>query len=65
VGGVGSKFGRRIVAIAAMFIGGLLGAVLVLHVANYYPLLVALVAIVIVVIAITPLRNSDAEWAKA
>ena len=65
VGGVGSKFGRRIVAISSMFIGGLIGAVLVLHVAIYYPLLVALAAIVIVVVAITPFRNSNAEWTKA
>jgi len=65
VGGVGSKFGRRIVAISSMFIGGLIGAVLVLHVAIYYSLLVALAAIVIVDVVITPSRNSNAEWTKA
>jgi hypothetical protein len=48
-----------------MFIGGLIGAVLVLHVAIYYSLLVALAAIVIVDVVITPSRNSNAEWTKA
>ncbi len=65
VGGVGSKLGRRIVAISSMFIGGLLGAILVLHVAIYYPLLVALASIVIVAMAIAPFRNSNAEWTKS
>jgi uncharacterized membrane protein YoaK (UPF0700 family) len=65
VGGAGSKSGRRLVAVAAMFLGGLVGAVLVLHVAIYYPLLVALAAVATVVIAITPQRNSKAEWTSA
>ena len=64
VGGEGSKFGRRIVAITSMFIGGLVGAVLVLHVAIYYSLLLALLAVVIVLVAIAPYRNSDAEWTR-
>lgn len=64
-GGEGPKVGRRSVAILSMFIGGLIGAVLVLHVAIYYPLLVALAATVIIVVAITPFRNSEAEWTKA
>jgi uncharacterized membrane protein YoaK (UPF0700 family) len=64
-GGQGPKFGRRGVAISSMFIGGLIGAVLVLHVAIYYPLLVALCATVIIVLAITPLRNSEADWTRA
>jgi hypothetical protein len=63
--GEGPKVGRRGVAISSMFIGGLIGAVLVLHVAIYYPLLIALCATVIIVVAITPLRNSEADWTRA
>ena len=44
-GGKGSKSGRRLVAVAAMFLGALLGAFLVLHVRIVVPLAIALVVI--------------------
>ena len=42
-GGTGSKSGRRLVAVAAMFLGALLGALLVLHVRIVVPLAIGLV----------------------
>ena len=50
-GGKGSKSGRRLLSVAAMFIGALVGAALVLHVHVALPLTIAL-AIVIIVAAI-------------
>ena len=51
-GGNGSKSGRRLISVAAMFIGALAGAALVLHVHVALPLVFAL-AIVVVVAAVS------------
>lgn len=45
-GGPGSKAGRRLLAVATMLAGALIGATLVLHTQNFYPLVIALVAII-------------------
>jgi uncharacterized membrane protein YoaK (UPF0700 family) len=42
-GGAGSAAGRRLVAVTAMFVGALLGAVLVLHVHIVAPLALAVI----------------------
>ncbi len=42
-GGTGSRAGRRLVAVAAMLAGPLIGAVLVRHAQIYLPLVIALV----------------------
>ena len=41
-GGKGSKSGRRLISIAAMFLGALAGAALILHVHVAVPLIIAL-----------------------
>lgn len=51
-GGKGSKSGRRLISVAAMFIGALAGAALVLHVHVALPLILAL-AIVVGVAAVS------------
>lgn len=51
-GGKGSKSGRRLISVAAMFVGALVGATLVLHVRVALPLVFAL-AIVVVVAAVS------------
>ena len=61
-GGKGSKSGRRLVAIAAMFVGALLGAVLVLHVRIVVPLAIALVVIVLVALASYEAGKADPPW---
>jgi uncharacterized membrane protein YoaK (UPF0700 family) len=63
-GGKGSKSGRRLVAVAAMFLGALLGALLVLHVRIVVPLVIALVVIAGVGLATYELGKSDPPWTR-
>ena len=61
-GGKGSKSGRRLISVAAMFLGALAGAALVLHVHVALPLVIACV-IVIVVAAVSHLSGrSNPPW---
>jgi uncharacterized membrane protein YoaK (UPF0700 family) len=64
-GGKGSKSGRRLVAIAAMFCGALLGAVLVLHVRIVVPLALALVVIALVALTSYRAGRTDPAWTRA
>ncbi len=60
-GATGSKVGRRLISVAAMLVGALVGAVLVLHAHIVYPLVIALV--ILAAVAVTALalaRNSRA-----
>lgn len=61
-GGKGAKSGRRLVAVAAMFIGALLGAVLVLHVRIVVPLAIALVVIALAALASYEAGKTDPPW---
>jgi uncharacterized membrane protein YoaK (UPF0700 family) len=63
-GGKGSKAGRRLVAIAAMMVGALVGASLVIHGHSFYPLLIALILIVAVVGVTRARAFHDGEWAR-
>jgi uncharacterized membrane protein YoaK (UPF0700 family) len=64
-GGKGSKSGRRLISIAAMFLGAVVGAALILHVHVAIPLVLAL-AIVVVVAAVGHLAGrSNPEWTRA
>ena len=63
-GGKGSKSGRRLVAIAAMFVGALLGALLVLHVRIVVPLVVALVVMACVALASYQTGKDDPPWTR-
>jgi len=64
-GGAGSKSGRRVLAIGAMFVGALLGALLVLHVRIVVPLAIALVMIMFVAWASYGAGKSDPPWTVA
>jgi uncharacterized membrane protein YoaK (UPF0700 family) len=64
-GGAGSRAGRRLTAVAAMLVGALVGATLVLHTSIYYPLLIALVAILAGAVATHQLGRPDSAWIKA
>ena len=63
-GGHGSKSGRRLIAIAAMFIGALIGAVLVLHVRIVLPLAIALVITMLVALSSYVAGRSDPAWTR-
>ena len=50
-GATGARVARRLISIAAMFVGALVGAVLVLHVHIVYPLVIALIILAAVTVA--------------
>ena len=57
-GATGARIARRLISVAAMFVGALVGAVLVLRVHIVYPLVIALVILAAVaVIAVALARN--------
>jgi uncharacterized membrane protein YoaK (UPF0700 family) len=63
-GGKGSKSGRRLISVAAMFLGALAGAALVLHVHVAVPLIFAC-AIVIVIVAVSLVSGrSNPPWTR-
>jgi uncharacterized membrane protein YoaK (UPF0700 family) len=64
-GGPGSKAGRRLLAIAAMLLGALAGALLVLHVTIAAALALASALVLTVAIAVHLLSGVDAPWIKA
>ena len=61
-GGSGSKAGRRLTAVAAMLVGALIGAVLVRHAQNYFPLLIAFVIVTLAALAAHTLGRTDPAW---
>jgi uncharacterized membrane protein YoaK (UPF0700 family) len=64
-GGSGSKAGRRLLAIAAMLAGAVLGAALIRHTQAYYPLLIALPVIILGAAATYTLGKADPAWVRA
>ena len=64
VGGSGSKAGRRLVSALAMFIGALVGALLVLKVGRIWTVLVALALLCAVTVAGAVLWRSDRPWTR-
>ncbi len=64
-GGKGSKSGRRSIAIAAMFLGALVGTLLVLHVGIVLPLTIALVLTMLVGLVSYVSGRSDPDWTRA
>jgi uncharacterized membrane protein YoaK (UPF0700 family) len=61
-GGSGSKAGRRLTSVAAMFTGALVGALLIFRVSIVYPLVIAFVTIVIIAVTARVLSKSDPAW---
>jgi uncharacterized membrane protein YoaK (UPF0700 family) len=62
--GRGWRDGRRFLSVVALFIGALLGAVFVLHVAMVLPLIVALVALTVVAVTTRVLARAAPPWAR-
>jgi uncharacterized membrane protein YoaK (UPF0700 family) len=65
IGGPGSKAGRRTVSILAMFVGALVGAVLVVHASSALVLVAALVLLVGVAVAVGALSRNQPAWSTA
>jgi uncharacterized membrane protein YoaK (UPF0700 family) len=63
-GGKGSHSVRRLIAVAAMFIGALVGAALVLHVRIVVPLAIAFVVIALVALASYEAGKADPPWTR-
>ncbi|MFZ0250454.1 MAG: YoaK family protein [Acidimicrobiales bacterium] len=63
-GGKGSKSGRRLISVAAMFLGALVGAVLILHVHVALPLVVALALAIAVAAASHWTGRSNPAWTR-
>jgi uncharacterized membrane protein YoaK (UPF0700 family) len=61
-GGAGSAAGRRLVAVAAMFLGALAGATLVLHVDTVAPLAIALIVTATVGLVSWRAGATDPSW---
>ncbi len=64
VGGRGSSTGRRVISVASMLVGALVGAVFVLHVAIVLPLVTALVVLSAVAVAAHVLGREDPAWVR-
>jgi len=63
-GGSGSKAGRRLIAVAAMFLGALAGAICVLHVRIEAPLAIAVTVLIGVAAATVALGRRDPTWSN-
>jgi uncharacterized membrane protein YoaK (UPF0700 family) len=65
VGGSGSRAGRRLISVAAMFVGALVGSLLIFHVPIVSPLVIALIVIAIVAVTTRVLSRADPIWVRA
>ena len=65
VGGRGSLAGRRLLAVAAMLVGAIVGGLLALHVSVPAALAVATALVVAVALAAHALSQPDAAWRRA
>jgi uncharacterized membrane protein YoaK (UPF0700 family) len=63
-GGTGSKAGRRLLAVATMLAGAVVGAALILHAQAWYPLLIALVVVIVGATATYTLGKPDPAWVR-
>ena len=61
-GGSGSRAGRRLIAVAAMFVGALVGSLLIFHVSIVFPLVIALIVTASIAVATHLLSTSDPAW---
>jgi uncharacterized membrane protein YoaK (UPF0700 family) len=61
-GGKGSKSGRRLISVVAMFLGALAGAALILHVQVAVPLILALAIVAVVAVVSHWSGRSNPAW---
>jgi len=65
VGGNGSRAGRRLISVVAMFVGALVGSLLIFHVAIVLPLVIALIVIAMIAGTTLLLSRTDPDWVRA
>ena len=65
VGGSGSRAGRRLIAVAAMLVGALLGSLLIFHVSIVSPLVIALIVMASIAGTARVLSRTDPAWVRA
>jgi uncharacterized membrane protein YoaK (UPF0700 family) len=63
-GGKGSKAGRRVIAVAAMLVGAIVGGALVINAPIFYPLLIALIVTGAVAVATAMLGRGRPAWVQ-
>ena len=63
-GGSGSKSGRRLIAVAAMFVGALIGSLLIFHVSIVSPLVIALIVMASIAGMTRVLSRTDPAWVR-
>jgi uncharacterized membrane protein YoaK (UPF0700 family) len=61
-GGAGSKAGRRLLSVLAMFVGGLAGALLILRVSRALAIAVALVILCLVAAIAASVSRTNRDW---
>ena len=62
VGGNGSKAGRRLIAVLAMFAGALVGSLLIFHAAIIAPLAIAFIILAVIAATTRLLSRTDPGW---
>jgi uncharacterized membrane protein YoaK (UPF0700 family) len=65
VGGSGSRAGRRLISVVAMFVGALVGSLLIFHVSIVSPLVIALIVIAIIAVTTGVLSRTNPIWVRA
>src|SRR5438477_9005798 len=65
VGGSGSRAGRRLIAVAAMLVGALLGSLLIFHLSIVSPLVIALIVTASIAGTTQVLSRTDPAWVRA
>ncbi|HEX6483974.1 MAG TPA: YoaK family protein [Ktedonobacteraceae bacterium] len=65
VGGSGSRAGRRLISVIAMFVGALVGSLLIFHAAIVLPLVIALIVIAVIAGTTQLLSRTDPDWVRA
>jgi uncharacterized membrane protein YoaK (UPF0700 family) len=63
-GGSGSRLGRRLISVLAMFAGALIGALMILYASVSYPLVIAFVVIAIVAVSSLVLSRKNPAWGR-
>jgi uncharacterized membrane protein YoaK (UPF0700 family) len=64
-GGSGSKAGRRLIAVAAMSMGALVGSLLIFHATIVFPLVIAFIVLAVIAGTARLLSRADPEWVRA
>jgi uncharacterized membrane protein YoaK (UPF0700 family) len=61
-GGSGSKVGRRLISVLAMFTGALIGVLMILYASIVYPLVIAFIVIALVSLTARALSRKRPSW---